>query len=266
MGSWTRNYWQNAEAIELSPDARFGAFETSARAPLDLQNQSIILDQGPQFAGDDIADNTSTTTTLSVGGTLSTSIQSPGDLDYVRVTLVAGQTYTFSMQGTQDAYLELRDASGTLIAQNDDGGIQLNSFLMYRANTSGTFYVVARGFDAGATGNYTLSMNSITQGETSPTTFPGNSLPHFSWDEAAIQISRSGYSWAQSFGTSATVTYSFRSSAPTVSQDYPNGMPDDTAGFTRFSAAQIAAAEAALAAWASVANITFVRVNDGDGY
>ncbi|MEQ1493878.1 MAG: M57 family metalloprotease, partial [Terricaulis sp.] len=33
-----------------------------------------------------------------------------------------------------------------------------------------------------------------------------------------------------------------------------------------FSAAQIAAAEAALAAWASVANITFVRVNDGDGY
>ncbi len=43
-------------------------------------------------------------------------------------------------------------------------------------------------------------------------------------------------------------------------------MPDDTAGFSTFSAAQIAATEAALAAWASIANITFVRVNDGAGY
>ena len=43
-------------------------------------------------------------------------------------------------------------------------------------------------------------------------------------------------------------------------------MPDDTTGFTRFNDAQIAATLLALASWSDVANITFTRVNDGDGY
>ena len=282
MGSWSRDYWQNAEANEvhidfatsgmgcacpacsgLQSEIKFGNMLSTARAPTDLQGRTaIIVDQGPQFLGDDIADNTSTTTSISVGGSLSSAIQSAGDVDYIRINLVAGQTYTFSLTGLSDSYVELRDSSGALVAENDDGGIAFDSFLMYRATTTGTFYVVARHYSPSVTptypvvtGNYTLSVNTIPQGEP----LSGTSLPNFSWDEAAIQISRSGYSWAQSFGTSATVTYSYRSTAPAT-------MPDDTAGFTRFSAAQITAAEAALAAWASVANITFVRVNDGDGY
>ncbi|MCX7360115.1 MAG: M10 family metallopeptidase C-terminal domain-containing protein [Alphaproteobacteria bacterium] len=268
MGSWTRDYWQNAEPTDLAPSVKYGDLLSHFRAPIELQSQAITLDPGPQFAGDDIADNITTTTSITVGGSLSSAIQSNGDLDYIRVTLTAGQTYTFSLDGSSlsDAYVELRDSTGALVAQNDDGGIAFDSFLMYRATTSGTFYIVARHYSPvvtpdypSVTGDYTLSVNTVTQGETSPTAFPGNSLPHFSWDEAAIQISRNGYSWAQTFGASAVVTYSYRSSAPAQ-------MPDDTAGFSRFSAGQIAAAEAALAAWAAVANITFVRVNDGDGY
>jgi serralysin len=220
---------------------------------------SSPLGDEPLFLGDDIADDMSTTTSIALGGTLSSAIQTPGDLDYIRVSLVAGQTYTFSMVGTNDAYLELRDNTGALVAQDDDGGILFNSLLMHRATQTGNYFIVARGFDASVTGNYTLSVNAIPTGNTSPTTFPGNSLPQYSWDEAAIQISRTGSSWASSFGAPVTITYAFRSSAPAT-------MPDDTGGFTRFSAAQIAATEAALAAWAAVANITFVRVNDGDGY
>ncbi|MBL8536981.1 MAG: M10 family metallopeptidase C-terminal domain-containing protein [Hyphomonadaceae bacterium] len=216
---------------------------------------------GPQFLGDDIGDNTSSTTTIAVGGSLASSIQSSGDLDYIRVTLVAGQTYTFSLAGgtISDAYLELRTTAGALVAENDDGGILLNSFLMYRPTTSGDYFIVARGFDASVTGSYTLNVNTVPTGNTSPTSFTDNGIAPFSWDEAAIQITRTGASWASSFGASTVVTYSYRSTAPAT-------MPDDTAGFSRFSAAQIAATEAALAAWAAVANITFVRVNDGDGY
>jgi len=40
-------------------------------------------------------------------------------------------------------------------------------------------------------------------------------------------------------------------------------MPEETAGFSRFNAAQIAQAELALQAWADVANIRFVRVGSG---
>lgn len=270
MGSWTRNYWQNAEAVELTASdltssARFGQLLTTVRAPSDLQGQSaIVVNQGPQFLGDDIADNTSTTTSISVGGSLSSAIQSAGDVDYIRINLVAGQTYTFSLSGLSDSYVELRNSAGALVAENDDGGLGYDSLLMYNATASGTFYLVARHYSAVVdanypvvTGNYTLSVGTVPAGETSPSTFPSNSLPHFSWDEAAIQIAND--SWSQSYGASAVVTYSFRSTAPAQ-------MPDDTTGFNRFSAAQIAAAEAALAAWASVANITFVRVNDGDGY
>src|SRR5690606_25935558 len=68
-----------------------------------------------------------------------------------------------------------------------------------------------------------------------------------------------GSSWSQAFGQAAVVTYAYRSTAPAQ-------MPEDTAGFSRLNSAQIAAAEAALAAWAAVANITFVRIDDGDGY
>lgn len=217
-------------------------------------------DPGPLAAGDDIADDTSTTTNLAMGATLSSSIQTNGDLDYVRVTLTAGQTYTFSLSGgtLSDPYLELRDASGALITLNDDGGITYNSLLMYTAASSGTYYLVARAF-ATEVGTYNLSYTTIPGGNSSPTAFTNNGLPQFSWEQAAIQLSREGATWGPAFGSSAVVTYAFRSTAPST-------MPSDTGGFSRFSAAQITAAETALAMWASLANITFVRANDGDGY
>ncbi len=217
-----------------------------------------------RILGDDIADDITTTTSISVGGTLNSSIQTSGDLDYISISLVAGHAYTFSLDfaGTgpdSDGYLELRDSTGVLVAQNDDGGNGLDSFVVYTATQSGTFYIVARGFDGGTTGAYTLTTDEIATGQTSPSTFSSNGLPYFSWEEAAIQISRTGNSWATALNTPTVVTYAYRAGAPA-------SMPSDTAGFSTFSAAQIAATEAALAAWASVANITFVRVNDGSGY
>ena len=219
----------------------------------------ILVDQNPQYLGDDIGDNTSSTTSIAVGGTVSSSIQHGGDLDYFRVNLVAGQAYTFSVAGLSDAYVELRDSTGALVAQNDDGGINLNAFLMTRAPTTGQYFVVARGYDASSTGAYTLSVNAIATGNTSPTQFTPNSLPIFSWEEAAIQITRSGHSWSTAFDTPTVVTYAYRSTAPGT-------MPDDTGSFSRFSAAQIAATELALAAWSAVANITFQRVDNGQGF
>ncbi len=82
----------------------------------------------------------------------------------------------------------------------------------------------------------------------------GNGKTILDWDQAAAQITRESGGW----GAGASVTYAFRSTAPAV-------MPSDTSGFSRFNGPQIIAAEAALAMWAAVANINFVRVG-GSGY
>lgn len=67
----------------------------------------------------------------------------------------------------------------------------------------------------------------------------------------------SGRSWSR-MGTEATVTFAFRAT----------GTPPDesTSGFQMFSPAQIAQALKAMTAWSDVANIHFVRVDDGNGY
>jgi serralysin len=217
----------------------------------------------PQFLGDAIGDNTSSTTTIAVGGTLSSQVDQNTDLDYIRVTLVAGQTYTLSLDGITlvDAYLDLKDAGGAQITFDDDNGPNRDSFLIYTPSVSSDYWLVAHSWNSSGSGTYTLAVNTIQTGNTSPTTPWDNAsnLPYFSWDQAAIQITRDGDSWASSLNTPTVVTYAYRSSAPPT-------MPDDTGGFSRFNAAQITAAESTLAAWAAVANIQFVRVDDGDGF
>lgn len=76
--------------------------------------------------------------------------------------------------------------------------------------------------------------------------------------EAALRLLRGEPGWSQAFNVGATVTYSFRATAPS---DMPNGV----SGFSPFNAAQILQAEKALQSWSDVANIQFVRVAEG-GY
>lgn len=76
---------------------------------------------------------------------------------------------------------------------------------------------------------------------------------------AGAQITRTNVSWATALGQAATIDFAFRSTAPTT-------MPSDTAGFSRFSDLQIAVTLLALQSWSDVANITFNRVSDVDGY
>jgi serralysin len=81
--------------------------------------------------------------------------------------------------------------------------------------------------------------------------------PSFTIDEAANRLTGGEAGWGGVLGAGATVTYAYRADAPST-------MPDDLAGFSRFSAAQINQAEQALTAWSDVANIHFVRVGVGN--
>lgn len=114
------------------------------------------------FADDTVPGDTTSTATLAVGGNVQGSIDTAGDSDWYRITLVAGQTYIFSTilgGGLSDSILRLRDSAGTLIAENDDA-ISNSSFVFseirYTATTSGTFFLDVTGYQS-ATGSFYLT-------------------------------------------------------------------------------------------------------------
>lgn len=86
-----------------------------------------------------------------------------------------------------------------------------------------------------------------------------NGKTSFTISDAGAQISRFSSGWSGVVGSSATVTYAFRNTAPGT-------MPSDTGGFSQFSNVQITATLLALSAWSDVANITFQRVSDAGAY
>ncbi len=99
------------------------------------------------------------------------------------------------------------------------------------------------------------ALNADDRGGGSP-----SGKPSLTISEAAAQIGRANTTWnGSTLGQGAEVTYAFRSTAPT-------SMPNGTAGFSRFNAAQIEQATIAFQAWADVARVTFRRVDAGDGY
>ncbi len=119
-----------------------------------------------------------------------------------------------------------------------------------RCGCCGGFHAI---FDAGELSPYS-ALNADDRGGVGP-----NSKDSFTTAEAAAQLGRNNVTWGSGLGQGASVNFAFRSTAPTT-------LPTDTTGFQRFNDAQIAATLQALQAWADVANITFTRVSDADGY
>lgn len=115
----------------------------------------------------DIAGNNTTMSSISVGSSVSSSIETPNDHDWFRIDLVAGQIITIRLSGTgasplSDPYLRLRSASGDLLVENDDSGGSLNSAINYTVTATGTYYIDAAAWASPAgettTGTYTLEV------------------------------------------------------------------------------------------------------------
>jgi Ca2+-binding RTX toxin-like protein len=102
-----------------------------------------------------------------VGGGAAGALQPAGDRDWFAVTLQAGATYTISETGQHgsggtlgDPYLYLHDASGAVIAQDDDivSGSNPDSQIVFTPTVGGTYYVEAGAFVDGYAGSYTLKV------------------------------------------------------------------------------------------------------------
>jgi serralysin len=114
----------------------------------------------------DIPGNSSTTSSISVGGTVSATLETLGDHDWFRITLTAGQSITVFVDGTtlEDPYLYIRNSAGQLLFENDDinPGTNRDSQVSFTAPSSGTYYIDVGAWDENYTGDYTVSVSVYT--------------------------------------------------------------------------------------------------------
>ena len=148
-------------------DGKTGSTASAAVVP---DNTGANAEQ-PGFDG--IAGSIATTSTLSSDSFVRGYVNSLTDEDWYRVTLSAGQTYTFAMDGMgqgaiADAYLRLCDAAGVQLAFDDDNGPIANSLLTFTATTSGTYYISAGSFGEGGYGNLTGQYQLTMKNASSP--------------------------------------------------------------------------------------------------
>jgi serralysin len=123
----------------------------------------------PLLIGDTVPDSIDTTHGVTVDGAhIVSTIDMVGDQDFFRVELTAGHIYdigqylvTAGPSGVplSDAYLEIYDAAGNLLASADGGGPNtpsgLDALLTFIPKDTGTYYINARAYDQDATNGTT---------------------------------------------------------------------------------------------------------------
>lgn len=196
----------------------------------------------------DAAGDITTTASIAVDGYFMGELQTANDVDWIAVELVAGQQYTIAIVGTgalgesnDDPYLRLRDASGNLITEDDDGGPGRYSDLTFTAATTGTYYVDAQSWANSDAGTYGVS---VTTGDRAS----------FNAEMGAGTLLRPDAAWTSTPGTGATVTWSIRDSGTE---------PVGGNTFIAPSAAQVVAITDAMDYIDGLSGLDFNQVNEG---
>jgi VCBS repeat-containing protein len=145
-------------------------FTVTASDGVNSTDQAVTVSVTDVNESTDVPGDQSTPITLALGDTYVGELEVLGDTDWVRVELVAGQRYGFSLDGSgsnplEDPLVRLYDASGNLVAENDDGGPGRNSLLSFTVQTTGVYYVEAdawtNGSDLDYTGTYTMGLTAL---------------------------------------------------------------------------------------------------------
>jgi serralysin len=224
----------------------------------------------------DIPNNTSTTATLSFGGTYEGEIETVGDEDWVAITLQAGVTYSIQMLGSTvgqgtlvDPFIKgLYDADGNSLGRSDDDGAgSRNSQLVFTPSESGTYYVSAGAWET-ETGTYTMT---LTEYEPEPPTItsgvPVDNIEITGVDEIDALLTLFRYQNVEGAETTH-ITYSIPQSGSRWSTDESGGYGAEGGegepwnGIEYFNSSQSALFRDALSQIESFAAVTFDEVTD----
>jgi len=113
---------------------------------------------GVESETNDAANGANTSYFMGTTDTFDGTISFSGDRDWIAIDLTAGEIYSFAVTGRTtsaltDSFLRLRDADGTVIAINDDGGDGFDALLNFQAAETGTYYVDVGAFISTGTGS-----------------------------------------------------------------------------------------------------------------
>ena len=114
---------------------------------------------------DDCAGDTTTTCSVSLGSSVTGDIELVADTDYFSLSVTSGASYQIDLEGSEtsmgtlaDPLFFLRDASGTGLVSDDDGGTGRNARIVWVASSTSTVYVDVQAFED-STGTYTLTVS-----------------------------------------------------------------------------------------------------------
>ena len=120
-----------------------------------------------------IPDDTSTTETISIGGTRDETLEFTGDQDWFRINLTDGDSIQIDLFGLDhdssnglgelsDPYVRIYDASGNFLAGNDDiqYGVILDSRLSFQAGTTASYFIEVDSYASNYTGDYRLQVTA----------------------------------------------------------------------------------------------------------
>lgn len=114
----------------------------------------------------DIPNDVSTTATLTIGGYATSDLGIAGDHDWFAINLTAGQAVTVLVNGItlDDPYLYVRDASGSVLFEDDDivDGINRDSRVAFNPAYTGTYFIDVGSFEDTGTGDYQVSVDLYT--------------------------------------------------------------------------------------------------------
>ena len=196
-------------------------------------------DPTPTTTAVDVPGDTSTSFSIAVGAPLDGVLEAKTDHDWYAVQVVAGTRYRITLDGLafsdyallEDPYIYLRDSSGNLLKQDDDGGPGRDSLLNWIAPSSGLYFLDVGAWNEDYVGGYRLAISEFT-------------MPTYSLDEVAGFLT-TGY-WNS--GGHRWDTH------------------DDniiTYNVTALTAAGQTLARAAFQTWANVTNLVFEEVTSG---
>ncbi len=122
--------------------------------------------------GGDLPGDVTTPAVIAPGEAVADVLETPGDVDWFATELFAGTTYTIALRGAasgggdlSDPLVALFDAVGREITFDDDGGVDLDSELVFTPQDSGIYYVSAESYEGLFAGSYTLELDAAGTGE-----------------------------------------------------------------------------------------------------
>ena len=108
-------------------------------------------------AGDDHGDTTLTATKVTVPSSTPGTLGGDDDRDVFQFTLSQSATVTIRTTGSIDTYGTLVNATGRVLAEQDDYGMDVN-FRIRRSLSAGTYFIAVEGYEGTEQGTYRLEI------------------------------------------------------------------------------------------------------------